>query len=50
MNNISIRKELVMIATHYDNQIVANQSTKPIKIKNIDSNRQQIRAQNQYPN
>jgi len=39
-----------MIATHYDNQIVANQSTKPIKIKNIDSNRQQIRAQNQYPN
>jgi len=32
MNNI--RKELVMIATHYENQIVANQSTKSIKINN----------------
>jgi len=45
MNNI--RKELVMIAAHYGDQIAANQSTKSIKIKNIDSNRQQIRAQNQ---
>jgi len=36
-----------MIATHYENQIVANQSTKQIKINNIDSNRQQIREQHQ---
>jgi len=36
MNNV--RKKLVMIATHYDNQIIANQSTKTIKIGNIDSN------------
>jgi len=36
-----------MIATHYGNQIAANQSTKSIKINNIDSNRQQIREQNQ---
>jgi len=36
MNNI--RKELVMIATHYDDQIIENQSTKSIKISNIDSN------------
>jgi len=28
MNNI--RKELVMIATHYGNQIIVNQSTKSI--------------------
>jgi len=27
-----------MIATHYENQIIANQSTKSIKIGNIDSN------------
>jgi len=27
-----------MIATHYGDQIIANQSTKSIKIKNIDSN------------
>jgi len=45
MNNI--RKELVMIAAHCGDQIAANQSTKSIKIKNIDSNHQQIRAQNQ---
>ena len=45
MNNI--RKELIMIATHYGNQIAANQSTKSIKINNIDSNHQQIREQNQ---
>jgi len=36
MNNI--RKELVMIVAHYGNQIIANQSTKSIKIENIDSN------------
>jgi len=36
-----------MIATHYGNQIAANQSTKSIKINNIDSNHQQIREQNQ---
>jgi len=36
-----------MIAAHYGNQIAANQSTKSIKINNIDSNRQQIGAQNQ---
>jgi len=34
----NIRKELVMIAAHYGNQIIANQSTKSIKISNIDSN------------
>jgi len=27
-----------MIATHYEDQIAANQSTKSIKIGNIDSN------------
>jgi len=27
-----------MIATHYENQIITNQSTKSIKISNIDSN------------
>ena len=32
MNNI--RKELVMIATHYENQITANQTTKSIIINN----------------
>jgi len=36
MNNI--RKKLVMITTHYRNQIIANQSTILIKIGNIDSN------------
>jgi len=36
MNNI--RKELLMITTHYGDQIAANQSTKSIKIGNIDSN------------
>jgi len=36
-----------MIATHYRNQIAANQNTKSIKINNIDSNRQQIIEQNQ---
>jgi len=36
MNNI--RKELVMIAAHYEDQITANQSTKSIKIGNIDFN------------
>jgi len=36
MNNT--RKELVMIAAHDGNQIIANQSTKSIKIGNIDSN------------
>jgi len=45
MNNI--RKELVMIETHYGNPIAANQSTKSIKINNMNSNRQQIREQNQ---
>ena len=45
MNNI--RKELVMIAAHYGDQIIANHNTKSIKITNIDSNRQQIREQNQ---
>ena len=34
MNNI--RKK--MIATHYENQIIVNQSTKSIPISNIDSN------------
>jgi len=33
MNNI--RKKLVMLTTHYGNQIIANQSTISIKIKNI---------------
>jgi len=28
-----------MITTHYVNQIIVNQSTKSIKISNIDSNR-----------
>jgi len=28
-----------MIAAHYGDQIIANQSTKSIKINNIDSNR-----------
>jgi len=28
-----------MIATHYGDQIIANQSQKSIKISNIDSNR-----------
>jgi len=37
MNNI--KKELAMIAAHYRDQIIANQSTKSIKINNIDSNR-----------
>jgi len=36
MNNI--RKELVMIAVHYGDQIIANKSTKSIKISNINSN------------
>jgi len=36
MNNI--RKELVMIATHYGNQITVNQSTISIIINNINSN------------
>jgi len=36
MNNI--RKELVMITAHYGDQIISNQSTKSIKISNIDSN------------
>jgi len=34
----NIRKEMVMIAIHYGDQIIANQSTKSIKISNIDSN------------
>jgi len=35
----NIKKELIMIATHYyENQIIANQNTKSIKIGNIDSN------------
>jgi len=34
----NIRKHLVMITAHYKNQIKANQSTKSIKIGNIDSN------------
>ena len=42
----NIRKELVMIIAQYGNQIATNQSTKSIKINNIDSNRQQIREQN----
>jgi len=37
MNNIM--KELVMIATHYDNQITENQNTISIIISNIDSMR-----------
>jgi len=36
MNNI--RKELVMIAAHYGDHIIANHNTKSIKISNIDSN------------
>jgi len=36
MNNV--RKELVMIAVHYKDQLIANQSTKSIKISNINSN------------
>jgi len=36
MNNIM--EELVMIATHYENQIIVNQSTKSIPISNIDYN------------
>jgi len=36
MNNIN--KELVMITSHYGDQIIANQSIKSIKISNIDSN------------
>jgi len=36
MNNI--RKELVMIVAHYGDEIIANQSTKSIKISNIDFN------------
>ena len=43
----NIRKELVMIAAHFGDQIIANHNTKSIKINNIDSNRQQIREQNQ---
>ena len=35
-----------MIIAQYGNQIATNQSTKSIKINNIDSNRQQIREQN----
>ena len=35
MNNI--RMELIMIAAHYRDQIIANQSTKSIKISPIDS-------------
>ena len=34
----NIRKELVMIAAHYGDQIIANHNTKSIKISNIDSN------------
>jgi len=45
MNNI--RKELVIILAHYENQIAANQNTKLIKINNINANRQPIREQNQ---
>jgi len=33
-----IRKKLVMIAAHYDNQIIANHSTISNKIGNIDFN------------
>ena len=36
-----------MIAAHFGDQIIANHNTKSIKINNIDSNRQQIREQNQ---
>jgi len=38
----NIRKELIMIAVHYGNQIVANQSTISITINNIDSNHYKI--------
>ena len=42
----NIRKELVMITAYFGNQIAANQSTKSIKINNIDSKCEQIREQN----
>jgi len=38
LNCNNIRKELVMIATHYEDEITASQSAKSIKIGNIDSN------------